>query len=415
MKFEHELLTTKDAADILDVSVVTVRRMVHAGFVHVYAKGLGERSWLFDSVELHSIRAERLCFRSYQRNKQVKRPVITKNVGDAVMSPAVRAFQRLNGKGMTELWDIVLSYADPKTGKIEGYYATLANEADVSIQYVKDCFEYWSRWQWIKSGYNFGTSKIVAELMHVDGSVPEGGIPEYTDEEMAEDGDGWKYTADESDNDALDCVDGVDADVIPEPDYLPSDSEASDLFDKPLQKPSKPVKITKYRPSDDEIQCVFEYWKSVMGRNNGTHLDANRTKLIKWALDTYQSVERCKLAINGLAASAWHMGQNPSETKYNELKHVFKDSSAFESFEMRGAKAKTYIDTDTGKVKVKISNGERTQEERVAALVEALEEHERSKNGHQTHESRLFADDGYDVYSLSDTGSGEYEVDDSME
>lgn len=415
MRTKRQLVYVAEAAETLGVTVYTVRRMVHAGFLNVYEESLRHKAWLFDSEQLQDVVASRLSLRSYKNSTKGRNIFITKNVGNTVVAPCVRAFERLYGKGMTTLWDIVLAHTDGKRGKIECYFASLAYEADVSIQYVKDCFEYWSRWHWIKSGYNFGTSKVIAELMHVDGSVPEGGIPEYTDEEMAEDGDGWKYTADESSDSVLDSVDGVDVDVIPEPDYLPSESDANDLFAKSAPKPVKASKIGKYRPSDDEIQCVFEYWKSVMGRNNGTHLDANRTKLIKWALDTYQSVERCKLAINGLAASAWHMGQNPSETKYNELKHVFKDSSAFESFEMRGAKAKTYIDTDTGKVKVKISNGERTQEERVAALVEALEEHERSKNGHQTHESRLFADDGYDVYSLSDTGSGEYEVDDSME
>lgn len=394
----REVLTTKDAAEILSVSVVTVRRMVHAGLVHVYAKGVGSRAWLFDRSELEAIRAERVCFRSFKRNELIKRRVIQKDILSAVMSPAVRLFQKEHGKGMTEVWDLILGYSHPKTGKIECYFDTLAYQADVPLSYIKACVDRFAQWQWIKSEYRFGTSKLIGELYNPDGSIPEDGIPEYSEQEMAADGDGWQ-----DDSDDLD-----DVETIPEPDYLPEPGTSFDLLEKEPEKSNKSnagkLQISKYRPTDDDVQAVFEFWKMIMGKDARTKLDAGRTKKIRWALNTYESIERCKLAIIGMASNPWNMGKDPKNMgkKFDDISLCFRDAEHFESFEMQGGRATTYIDSKTGMMRVKVNGGHKTYEERIEELAEKMEREDNARAIYNRRE-RLDVYDVAPVYEFPDS------------
>lgn len=79
--------------------------------------------------------------------------------------------------------------------------------------------------------------------------------------------------------------------------------------------------------------AVFEYWKAAMGRNGATNFDDKRKKVVKWALKTY-GVETCLSAIDGYAASDFHMGRDPASggKKNNDLTLIFRDATHAERF-----------------------------------------------------------------------------------
>ena len=75
---------------------------------------------------------------------------------------------------------------------------------------------------------------------------------------------------------------------------------------------------------------VFEYWKDKMGKKRAV-LDKNRHRDIAWGIAVY-NVEQCKQAIDGCAASGWHMGQNKNKVAYNDITLIFRDSEHVERF-----------------------------------------------------------------------------------
>lgn len=67
---------------------------------------------------------------------------------------------------------------------------------------------------------------------------------------------------------------------------------------------------------------VWEHYVEVMAPRN-EELDAESRKIICDALKV-ATVEECCRAIDGCAASAWHMGQNGRQRKYNRLGQILK-------------------------------------------------------------------------------------------
>jgi len=75
---------------------------------------------------------------------------------------------------------------------------------------------------------------------------------------------------------------------------------------------------------------VFEYWKDKMSKKRAV-LDKNRHRDLAWGIALY-NVEQCKQAIDGCAASSWHMGQNKHRTAYNDITLIFRDAEHVERF-----------------------------------------------------------------------------------
>lgn len=82
----------------------------------------------------------------------------------------------------------------------------------------------------------------------------------------------------------------------------------------------------------DQILDVFEYWvHTIKAGNKLCRLDETRAYVIARAI-TWYDVTVCKLAIDGLARSPFHMGENSRKKKYDDLSLVFRDADHVEKF-----------------------------------------------------------------------------------
>lgn len=84
------------------------------------------------------------------------------------------------------------------------------------------------------------------------------------------------------------------------------------------------------KPASAAVNEVYTHWQKVMGKQR-SKLDNNRRGLIERALKNY-SVDDLKQAIDGCAASPFHMGQNRDKKKYNGLELILRNSEKIEGF-----------------------------------------------------------------------------------
>ncbi len=80
-----------------------------------------------------------------------------------------------------------------------------------------------------------------------------------------------------------------------------------------------------------EIDEVFEHWRSIMGHVRA-RMDSKRETAIRSRLKDGYTVEDLKLAIDGCAASAWHMGSNERETRYDSITLILRDADHVDRF-----------------------------------------------------------------------------------
>ena len=85
--------------------------------------------------------------------------------------------------------------------------------------------------------------------------------------------------------------------------------------------------------ADSDVDEVYHYWVAVMrpGRKRAPKLDDTRSRKVRAAIADY-GVETCKLAIDGCAASDFHMGRNRANKRYDDLELIFRDQSHIEMF-----------------------------------------------------------------------------------
>lgn len=85
--------------------------------------------------------------------------------------------------------------------------------------------------------------------------------------------------------------------------------------------------------AESDVDEVYRYWISVMrpGRTRVPQLDDTRSRKVKAAIADY-GVEMCKQAIDGCAASDFHMGRNRANKRYDDLELIFRDQSHIEMF-----------------------------------------------------------------------------------
>jgi hypothetical protein len=85
--------------------------------------------------------------------------------------------------------------------------------------------------------------------------------------------------------------------------------------------------------SADADRQVFDHWRTAMHHNGATVFDNKRRKAVKWALKNY-GIDNCIAAIDGYAASDFHMGRDPKSggKKYDDLTLIFRDAEHAEKF-----------------------------------------------------------------------------------
>jgi hypothetical protein len=77
------------------------------------------------------------------------------------------------------------------------------------------------------------------------------------------------------------------------------------------------------------VEEVFEHWKTVMGKRRAV-LDVKRRRVIAAALKNYDLATLCA-SITGYSKSAFHMGQNETHTRYDEIGRMLSDSQHIEA------------------------------------------------------------------------------------
>lgn len=90
----------------------------------------------------------------------------------------------------------------------------------------------------------------------------------------------------------------------------------------------------------DDIRRVFLFWVNTFKKAAHTRLDNKRKYFIGKAIKEY-GVDICEQAILGCAKSPWHNGENPNNTKYNDIELILRNSKQIEKFaEQANAKSR---------------------------------------------------------------------------
>lgn len=123
------------------------------------------------------------------------------------------------------------------------------------------------------------------------------------------------------------CASGGVAPVPPEPSLEPSKEE----------EPSVPR-------SEQADEVWIHYCQKISDRQT---YDEKRKRIVRNAVKKF-GVEKCKRAIDGLAISKWHNGENPSGKKYLEVRYALKGIGD-ESDEERIEKMISWADEHDGR------------------------------------------------------------------
>ncbi len=85
------------------------------------------------------------------------------------------------------------------------------------------------------------------------------------------------------------------------------------------------------RGTHTDVQQVFEHWQQVTGKHKAK-LTNDRKQKVQARLREGFSVDELKEAVDGLAKSAWHQGDNPQGKRYDDLALVCRQGSKVEQF-----------------------------------------------------------------------------------
>ena len=118
----------------------------------------------------------------------------------------------------------------------------------------------------------------------------------------------------------------------------------------------KETLMSGYEPDDpppkvksdlEDVKAVFAYWRDVMGKRSDTDFSPERKAVIRKALKRL-TVQQCKQAIDGCAATDWNMGRDAKSAgkKYNDLTLIFRNAENWERF-METARSGTGSAPDT--------------------------------------------------------------------
>ena len=84
---------------------------------------------------------------------------------------------------------------------------------------------------------------------------------------------------------------------------------------------------------EEDVQKVYKYWLLQFrpGRLRVPALDDRRRLKVAAAIFDY-GVDECLRAIDGCGASAFHMGRNKANKRYDDLELIFRDQDHVERF-----------------------------------------------------------------------------------
>lgn len=88
---------------------------------------------------------------------------------------------------------------------------------------------------------------------------------------------------------------------------------------------------------------IFEHWRVKCGHEKARY-GQDRAKHINARLREGYTVADLKQAIDGCAASEWHMGKNPQRVKYDELSRIVANSEQVDKFMARAGITKPTAD-----------------------------------------------------------------------
>lgn len=81
----------------------------------------------------------------------------------------------------------------------------------------------------------------------------------------------------------------------------------------------------------DPVRAVFDHWRKVMGHEDAKLTPDRRTKVEARLREKYTQQQLCE-AIDGCAASAFHMGANEHHTRHDDLTLILRNGSNVERF-----------------------------------------------------------------------------------
>ena len=81
----------------------------------------------------------------------------------------------------------------------------------------------------------------------------------------------------------------------------------------------------------ENVRVIFDHWREKLIHPNAK-LDRSRRSKIEARLKDGYTVDDIKRAIDGCAASAWHMGLNPSNKKFDDIALICRDATKLEGF-----------------------------------------------------------------------------------
>ena len=84
--------------------------------------------------------------------------------------------------------------------------------------------------------------------------------------------------------------------------------------------------------ADDDINTIFDFWKTVMNKNNSSILNAKRISAIKARLKEGYSVDQICSAITGCANTPHNMGRNENSKLYNDIELICRTGVNVERF-----------------------------------------------------------------------------------
>lgn len=101
--------------------------------------------------------------------------------------------------------------------------------------------------------------------------------------------------------------------------------------------PPAAVPTPERRPRDEvraaERKIIFEAWVAAVGRNpKTTKMNAKRIEKMNARLNEGYTVDTCVAAVQGIALSRWHMGDNREHKKFDDLIVALRDGAQVEKF-----------------------------------------------------------------------------------
>lgn len=126
--------------------------------------------------------------------------------------------------------------------------------------------------------------------------------------------------------------DPPNADItLPSPVVPPILTPSPEKTPKITPKKKEENKAKEEKIFDEQARRLFTFWKDVMN-HPGAKFDNGRKKKIIARLKNGYTEEECKLAIQNVSKSAWHMGDNKKEQKYNSINLIFRNGEKLEGY-----------------------------------------------------------------------------------